>query len=125
MEGDDPAFSDHAKNILNTHFHAMNTDIHWLALFLHPLCRKLAVSTSRHSRKLADAYQISLAIVQRWNWTKEMAKNLTSDLKAYHNGEAPFNGGKSDAKDWWKSLVVNISSHPRSEERRVGKECLE
>ena len=38
MEGDDPAFADHAKNMLNVHFHAMNTDIHWLALFLHPLC---------------------------------------------------------------------------------------
>ena len=41
-----------------------------------------------------------------------MAKNLTSDLKAYHIGDAPFNGGKSDAEDWWKSLVVNVSSHP-------------
>jgi hypothetical protein len=112
MEGDDLAFSEHAKNILNIQFYVMNTDIHWLALFLHSLCRKLAVSTARHSRKLADAYQISLDIVQHWNWTKEMAKNLTSDLKAYHNGDAPFNGGKSDAKDWWKGLVVNISSHP-------------
>ena len=29
MEGDDPAFADHAKTTLNIHFHAMNTDIHW------------------------------------------------------------------------------------------------
>ena len=112
MEGDDPAFADHAKNMLNVHFHAMNTDVHWLALFLHPLCRKLAVSTARHSRKLADAYRISLDIVQCWKWSKEMAENLTRDLKAYHNGEAPFKGGKSDGKDWWKSLVVNVNSHP-------------
>lgn len=41
-----------------------------------------------------------------------MAKNLTSDLKAYHNGLAPFAGGKSDGKDWWTSLLVSISSHP-------------
>ena len=41
-----------------------------------------------------------------------MAENLTQDLKAYHNGEAPFKGGKSDGKDWWKSLVVNVNSHP-------------
>jgi len=41
-----------------------------------------------------------------------MAENLTWDLKAYHNREAPFKGGKSDAKDWWKSLVIDIKSHP-------------
>jgi len=41
-----------------------------------------------------------------------MAENLARDLKTYHNGEAPFKGGKSDAKDWWKSLVVDIKSHP-------------
>lgn len=112
VEGDDPAFTEHAKNVLNTQFHTMNTDIHWLTLFLHPLCRKLAVSTAPHSRKLADAYQISLDIVRRWKWSKLMAENLARDLKAYHNGEAPFKGGKSDAKDWWKSLVVDVKSHP-------------
>ena len=63
IEGVNLAFAEHAKNVLNIQFHAMNTDIHWLALFLHPLCRKLAVSTAHHSRKLADAYQISLDIV--------------------------------------------------------------
>ena len=41
-----------------------------------------------------------------------MAENLARDLKAYHNGEAPFKGGKSDAKDWWKSLVIDVKSHP-------------
>ncbi|KAF8973343.1 ribonuclease H-like domain-containing protein [Flammula alnicola] len=112
IDGDDPLFTDHAKRVLNAQFHAMNTDIHWLALFLHPLCRKLTVSTATHSRKLADAYRISLDIVQRWKWSREVAENLTRDLKAYHNGEAPFNGGKSDAKDWWKSLLVNVNSHP-------------
>ncbi|KAF8154042.1 hypothetical protein B0H34DRAFT_799945 [Crassisporium funariophilum] len=56
--------------------------------------------------------RISLGIVQRWGWSKEMAQNLTQDLKAYHNGDAPFTGGKPDGKDWWKSLVVNITLHP-------------
>jgi len=112
MEGDDPAFADHAKTTLNIHFHAMNTNIHWLALFLHPLCRKLAVSTAPHSRKLANAYRIALDIARRWGWSKEMAQSLARDLKVYHNGDALFNGGKSDGKDWWKSLVVNVNSHP-------------
>jgi hypothetical protein len=74
-------------------------------------CRKLAVSKATHSRKLGDAYRIALDIAKRWKWSKEMAKKLTSDLKAYHNGLAPFAGGKSDGKDWWTSLLVGISSH--------------
>jgi hypothetical protein len=41
-----------------------------------------------------------------------MAKNLTSDLKVYHDGLAPFASGKSDGKDWWTSLLVSSSSHP-------------
>ena len=90
----------------------MNTDVHWLALFLHPLCQKLAVSKATHSRKLVDAYRISLDIAKRWKWSKEMAQNLTKNLKAYHNGEAPFIGGIADGKDWWTSLLVDLTSHP-------------
>lgn len=43
-EGDDPAFHDHTRTMFMHEFHEMNTDIHALALFLHPRCRKLAVS---------------------------------------------------------------------------------
>ena len=89
MDRDDQAFAEHVKNVLNIQFYAMNTDIHLLVLFLHSLCQKLV-----------DAYWIALDIVQHWNWTKEMAKNLISDLKAYHNGDAPFNRRKLDAKVW-------------------------
>jgi hypothetical protein len=38
VEGDDLEFLHHARRVINTQFHAMNTDLHWLALFLHPLC---------------------------------------------------------------------------------------
>lgn len=41
-----------------------------------------------------------------------MAEKLAHDLKAYHNGNAPFQGGKADGKDWWKSLLVNANEHP-------------
>ncbi|KIK00940.1 hypothetical protein K443DRAFT_132504 [Laccaria amethystina LaAM-08-1] len=110
--GDDSGFLRHAQQILNTQFHEMNTDLHWISLFLHPLCRKLAISNSRHSRKLEDAYKISLTIASRWGWSKEMATALLRDIKGYFHVQAPFQGGKADGRDWWKSLLVNVTSHP-------------
>jgi len=111
-EGHDPGFAAHAKEVLNAQFHAMNTDVHWFALFLHPLCRKLAISSVAHSRSIDSAYRIALGIVQRWGWMKTMAQNTLKDIKAYHLGEAPFIGGKADGKDWWNSLIAPIASHP-------------
>ena len=35
--GDDSGFLQHNQQALNTRFHEMNSDIHWLSLFLH-LC---------------------------------------------------------------------------------------
>jgi len=109
-EGDDPGFAAHAKEVLNAQFHAMNTDIHWFALFLHPLCRKLAISSVAHSRTIDSAYRIALGIVQRWGWTKTMAQNTLKDIKAYQLGQDPFIAGKADGKDWWNSLITPIAS---------------
>ena len=112
IPGDDSEFLRHAQRVVNAQFHDMNTDIHWLTLFLHPLCRKLAISNSPHSRKLDDAYKISLGIALRWGWSKEMATKLAADIKTYFYAQAPFQGGKGDGRDWWKSLLVNVTSHP-------------
>jgi len=64
-EEDDPEFAAHAHSVLNTQFHAMNTNIHWFALFPHPLCRKLAISSKTHLRKLEDAFLIALDLAKR------------------------------------------------------------
>ena len=48
-DGEDQGFLDHARKVINEQFHSINTDLHWLALFLHPLCHKLAISTAAHS----------------------------------------------------------------------------
>ena len=40
---EDAGFWVHAKGVFNCEFHAMNTSLHNLALFLHPMCRKLVV----------------------------------------------------------------------------------
>jgi len=113
QDGDDPEFANHARRVLNTQFHAMNTDIHWFTLFLHPLCRKLAISSAAHSRKLEDALKIALDIAKCWNWSRETAENLVKDVKAYYLGHAPFAGGKANGKLWWEDLTLATASlHP-------------
>ena len=111
-DGEDQLFLDHARQVVNEQFHSINTDLHWLALFLHPLCRKLAISTATHSRKLDDAYAIAIRIVRKWKWSEDQARKLMGDIKQYYHGNPPFQGGAADGKDWWKSLVVSASTHP-------------
>ena len=41
---DNVGFWSHAKLMFNREFHALNTSLHSLSLFLHPLCHKLAIS---------------------------------------------------------------------------------
>jgi hypothetical protein len=41
-----------------------------------------------------------------------MATALLRDIKGYFHMQAPFQGGKADGRDWWKSLLVNVTSHP-------------
>ena len=66
-EGDDITLTQHAQNTLRKSFHEMNTDLHWFALFLHPLARTLAISSATHSRQLAKAFEFALDLAQRWN----------------------------------------------------------
>ena len=112
METDDAGFAYHAKSTVRHEFHRINTDIHWLALFLHPLCRRLAISSATHSRKLADACRISLNLAQQWKWPEEAARQLLQDLKAYHLGNVPFAGGTSNACSWWETLLMQAKEHP-------------
>ena len=100
VERDDLEFLEHAHHVVNTQFHAMNTDLHWLALFLHPLCQKLAISIAVHSRKLNDAYCIAARIAKGWGWTKVLAVVLIADIKTHSTGTLPFQGGTVDVKDW-------------------------
>ncbi|RDB15798.1 hypothetical protein Hypma_003642 [Hypsizygus marmoreus] len=112
MPGDDPEFLSHARRVLNTQFHAMNTDVHWLALFYIPLCRKLAVSSALHSRKLDNACSIALDLAQRWGWSMDQATQLVTDIKDYYHGRGPFQGGHRNAAEWWGSLSVSVSKRP-------------
>ncbi|KAF9455585.1 ribonuclease H-like domain-containing protein [Collybia nuda] len=102
-EGDDAEFTHHARQVLN---------LHWFALFLHPLCQKLAISSAVHSRKLQDAYRIAADIAFHWEWSRNQAEQLMADIKSYFHGQAPFQGGIKDGREWWKSLLVSATNHP-------------
>ncbi|OSX56534.1 hypothetical protein POSPLADRAFT_1160181, partial [Postia placenta MAD-698-R-SB12] len=58
-----PEFAAHTQLTLNREFHAINTDIYWLGLFLHPLCQKLAIFSAAHLCKLVDTIRILLDIM--------------------------------------------------------------
>jgi hypothetical protein len=112
VEGNSVEFSNEARLTLNHEFHAMNTDLHWLALFLHPLGQKLAICSAVHSQRLTDAIAISLKITKQWKWSKGQAIKLVADLKKYFASHAPFSGGKSNAREWWSCLIADSFDHP-------------
>ena len=41
-----------------------------------------------------------------------MATAFLRDIKGYFHAHAPLQGGEADGRDWWKSLLVSITSHP-------------
>jgi hypothetical protein len=102
-DGDDIGFWMHAKAVFNREFHAMNTNIHALALFLHPMCRKLAVSQAAKSRTFEQMCTIALDIAKQWRWDGGRAVMLIENLKQYYQCKGPFAGGQSDGKDLLES----------------------
>ena len=104
-------FWSHAKSVFNTEFHTMNTNLHSLVLFLHPLCQQLAILQAAKSHTFQDFFRITLEIACRWKWSLESASELLHDLKEYHLCKGLFVGGKADAKDWWEELLIKGTIH--------------
>lgn len=111
-DGEDPEFLTHAQRIIRQEFHAMNTDVHWLALYLHPLCRPLATTGSIYSRTFNDAKRIAFEIAKKWDWASDLVLGLKANLKLYNNGDRPFNGGSLDAQEWWEGLNISGEDYP-------------
>ncbi|KAG8934913.1 hypothetical protein FRC01_012962 [Tulasnella sp. 417] len=111
-KGELVAFSNHAKGVFNTQFQILNSDLHFLCLYLHPLCRKLAISQSAKSRTLDEAIKIALGVAEKWKWGKATALALVRDINIYNAGKAPFAGGSVDGASWWDGLPVSIEQHP-------------
>jgi hypothetical protein len=110
--GDSMAFMYHAKATFNSEFEAMNTETHFLCLFLHPLCRHLAISNMAKSRKLTDVIKIALGLVQDMGWSEQMASRLVQNIRDYSQSKGPFAGGLSDGEQWWESLMLPTPEFP-------------
>ncbi|KAG1899347.1 uncharacterized protein F5891DRAFT_898335, partial [Suillus fuscotomentosus] len=102
----------HARSVFNHRFHTMNTEVHSLALFLHPMCRKLAVTQVAKGRSLTFMVKIALGIAKCWKWDIMMAKKLSDDLQAYNQSVASFADGQADGLSWWQNLPINSEIHP-------------
>lgn len=111
-EGDNVHFWQHAKAVFNRHFFAMNTKTHSLVLFLHPMCRKLAISQAINGRSFKFMVEVALDIAKQWRWSEQLAKMLVADLKDYHKCSGVFSGGQADALDWWETLPISAERCP-------------
>lgn len=109
---DDKDFFAHARAAFNQEFEEMNTDIHSLALFLHPLCKKLAVHASIKNRTFDGLCMTALGIAKKWNWTKQRATELVANLRLYFHGTLPFNGSHKDALTYWEGLTISADQYP-------------
>ncbi|KAK7023025.1 hypothetical protein R3P38DRAFT_2779770 [Favolaschia claudopus] len=78
LDDEDSGFLNHAKATVDRRFNKIATPTHWLALFLHPLCRKLALPGD--------------ARTDMWKWERSKATKMVADLKAYSQCKAPFTG---------------------------------
>lgn len=105
-------FYNHTVRILMKEFHSINSPLHWFALFLHPLCRNLAVSSATHSRRIEDAIRIGLDLASRFGWTQDAAHKLVKNINTYVDGSSPFEGGTPNGLNWWKELPVKASEYP-------------
>ena len=109
---DNVNFWTHAKMTFNRRFHMMNTKLHSLALYLHPLCRKPAVTQVANGRIFEFMVQVALEVAKQWRWDWPQAVKLSNDLQAYNRSISPFSGGQKDGLKWWQDLPVNSADHP-------------
>ncbi|KAH9916114.1 uncharacterized protein BXZ73DRAFT_53938 [Epithele typhae] len=111
-DNDDPGFWDHTKIVFNHRFHEMDTEHHGLALYLHPLCRRLAVSQAANVVGKSVGESVGVGVGEKWGWSIERAKGLQADLIKYHRSEQPFEGGDPDALKWWNNSRIDGQQHP-------------
>ncbi|KAL5698156.1 hypothetical protein ACHQM5_029229 [Ranunculus cassubicifolius] len=79
--------------------------IYFVALFLHPACKNLAMSQKMTGEKIIRE---ALEIAKVWRFTKNEAGLLFKELINYKNGDAPFSdlnerSGRS-ARDFWEKF---------------------
>ncbi|KAF9234431.1 ribonuclease H-like domain-containing protein [Melanogaster broomeanus] len=85
---------------------------HSLSLFLHPMCRRLAITQAASGRSLEHMIKTALEIAKRWKWDKDKAAKLISDIQTYNSSRASFAGGQADGLVWWENLPMSAEAHP-------------
>ncbi|KAG2073337.1 hypothetical protein BDR04DRAFT_1095261, partial [Suillus decipiens] len=104
-DGDNMEFFAHAKLVFNHRFHLINTKYHTFALFLHPMCCKLAVTQVVSGRPFKFMVKVALEITLQWKWSKVKADTLVMNLKAYNLCHAPLSHWQPGR---WTSLAFAI-----------------
>jgi hypothetical protein len=113
LEADeDVGFWVHAKAAFNREFHSMNTELHNLALFLHPMCRKLAIFQAAKGRSFDEVCKMALEIARQWHWDEGRVDQLVEDLKQYYHCKNAFTRGQANAMKWWENLEISADQHP-------------
>lgn len=112
FEQDDVDFSYHAKSVFTREFHTMNTTLHWFTLFLHPQCRRLAISQAAKSRTFNDAADTALDLAKKWGWGEDAATKLLANLNCYYIAKEPFCGSKPNAREWWEGIILGAEECP-------------
>ena len=112
-DGDHASFWPHAHSMFNCYFHAMSTNIHSLALFLHPFkCQKLAISQVANGCLFQFMVEAALKIAKQWRWSEALTLSVIHNLKEYYECSGVFVGGKVDALRWWESLPISAEKCP-------------
>ncbi|KAL4062632.1 hypothetical protein V8B97DRAFT_1920845 [Scleroderma yunnanense] len=111
-DGDHAGFWAHAHSVFNCHFHTMNTNIHLLTLFLHPLCQKLAISQVANGCSFQFMVEAALKIAKQWRWSEALTLSVVHDLKKYYKCSGVFVGGEANALGWWESLPISAEKCP-------------
>jgi hypothetical protein len=70
----------------------MDTNTHSLAIFLHPLCRKLAISQAANGWMFEFMVTMALSIAKQWKWSKQQANKQQEDLRQYNQSKGVFIG---------------------------------
>ncbi|KAN0081258.1 hypothetical protein V8E55_008882 [Tylopilus felleus] len=87
-------------------------NFHSLALFLHPMCRVLAISQAANGRSFEFMVTTALSIAKQWRWGEAEAKSLVHNVKEYQKCTGVFAGGQANALEWWETLPVTAKQCP-------------
>jgi hypothetical protein len=112
---DDTDFIEHARSRFNAEFDRINSPFYTLSLFLHPLCRKIAIPDSQditNPIEWSELLKAALGIAHDLEWDAQLSTRLVEDLVAYRGQKPPFTGGFNIASDWWRNLAVIDTQHP-------------